>query len=389
MTAMAPVMRAPAAVAALIVVSAFAVASGEAPHATDDETAAPLVIIGGTLVDGTGGQPFSGSVIVIQDGQIQTVATVAAGSIPIDGRRIEAHGTWIIPGLIDMHVHDYEWMDTLFLRHGVTTVRDVGNDLDRILELRRLSRSHDAKGPRVFTCGPLIDGPLPRHGTELSVSVSTEAEARAVARQLVGRGVDCLKVYEQLTPALVLAIADEAQRAGIPVAAHLRDTPAVVALEAGVKSLEHASGFAACDERAAADVARVLLARNAYIVPTLAVLDPIGPRLPCLKRFVGRLRQLDGRVVAGSDTANSRPRPGALLHRELELLVEAGLSPKDALMAATSTAAGLLAQRASRGTIQPGKTADLVILRGDPLKSIAETQSVDVVIREGRVVWKR
>jgi imidazolonepropionase-like amidohydrolase len=288
-----------------------------------------------------------------------------------------------------MHVHYYEWMDQLFLRHGITTVRDVGNNLGRILELRQQSRTRDAMRPRIFACGPLIDGPLPRHGTGISVSVSTEAEAREVARQLVARGVDCLKVYEQLTPGFVRAIADEAQRAGVPVTAHLRDTPAVLALEAGVKGLEHALGFSACDERAGAEVARLLVARNAYVVPTLVVLDPVGPRLPCLKRFVGRLKQLGGHVVAGSDTANLRPRPGVLLHRELELLVEAGLTSQEALMAATSTAAGLLGQRASLGTIEPGKTADLVILRGDPLTSIAETQSVDIVIRDGRVVWKR
>ena len=367
----------------------LAVAPGEAPLAVDGETAVPLVISGGTLVDGTGRAPLSDSVIVIQGSQIVTVATVGAGSIPLAGRRIEAHGKWIIPGLIDMHVHYYEWMDQLFLRHGVTTVRDVGNNLDRILELRRQSRSRDVLRPHIFACGPLIDGPLPRHGTGISVSVSTEAEAREVARELVARGVDCLKVYEQLTPGLVQAIADEAQRAGIPVTAHLRDTTAVAALEAGVRGLEHALGFATCDERAGAEVARRLIARNAYVVPTLVVLDPVGPRLPCLKRFVGRLRQLGGRVVAGSDTANLRPRPGVWLHRELELLVDAGLSSQEALMAATSTAAGLLGQSASLGTIQPGKTADLVILRGDPLKSIAETQSVDVVIREGRAVWKR
>lgn len=382
-------MRTPRAVVALIVIGSFVLAPPGTPAATEGETAAPLVISGGTLVDGTGRQALSDPVIVIQDGQIVTVTTAGAASGPVDVRRLDTHGKWIIPGLIDMHVHYYEWMDQLFLRHGVTTVRDVGSNLDRILELRRQSRSRDARRPRIFACGPLIDGPLPRHGTEISVSVSTEGEARHVARHLLARGVDCLKVYEQLTPRLVQAIADEAQRAGIPVTAHLRDTTAVAALEAGVKGLEHALGFDACDERTGTEVARLVIARNAYVVPTLAILDRAGPRLQCLKRFVGRLRQLGGRVVAGSDTANLRPMPGVLLHRELGVLVEAGLSSQDALMAATSTAAGLLGQAASLGTIEPGKTADLVILSGDPLKSIAETQNIDAVVREGRVVWKR
>jgi len=366
----------------------LAVAVGNAPPAGDAQAAAPLLITGGTLVDGTGREPLSNPTIVIRDGRIVTV-TARAPDIPANGRRLDTHGKWIIPGLIDAHVHYYEWMDRDFLRHGVTTVRDVGNNLDGILELRRHSRSPDGMRPRIFACGPLIDGPLPRHGAAISVSVSTEAEARDVARRLIARGVDCLKVYEQLTPGLVRAVAEEAQRAGIPVTAHLRDTTAVTALEAGVTGLEHALGFAACDEAAGAAVARVVVARNAYVVPTLVVLDPTGPRLPCLKRFVGRLRQAGGRVVAGSDTANLRPRPGVLLHRELELLVDAGLSPHDALMAATKTAAGLLGQSADLGTVEPGKIADLVIVRGDPLKSIAETQSIETVIRDGRVVWTR
>lgn len=371
-------MRVPAAALALLAVGAIAAAAGEPP----------LAIVGGTLVDGTGRTPLADPVIVIQDGRIARVTT-ATEPLPADTRRLEARGKWIIPGLIDAHVHYNEWMGEPFIRLGVTTVRDVGNDLERILELRRQSRGPDAKGPRVFTCGPLIDGPLPRHGTGISVSVSTEAEAREAARRLIAQGVDCLKVYEQLTPDRVRAVAEEGRRAGIPVTAHLRDTPASTALEAGVSGLEHALGFEACDERAGDDVARLVVARDAYVVPTLTVLDPLRRRLPCLKRFVGRLQQAGGRVVAGSDTANLRPRPGTWLHRELELLVEAGLSPHEALMSATSVAAGLLGQRANLGTIEPGQLADLVIVRGDPLRSIAAAQSIDVVIRDGRVVWTK
>jgi imidazolonepropionase-like amidohydrolase len=281
-------------------------------------------------------------------------------------------------------------MDEAFLRHGVTTVRDVGADLDRILELRRESRRGDSRRPRIFTCGPLIDGPAPRHGSVISVSVSTEEEAREMARRLIARGVDCLKVYEQLTPRLVQAIVQEARPAGIPVTAHLRDTPAVTALAAGVTALEHAFGFDACDEREAADVARVVVEKNAYVVPTLAITAEVNAsRLPCLKRFVGRLQKLGGRVVAGTDTARTRPMAGTGLHRELDLLVEAGLSPLEALMAATATAAELLGAGKTLGTIETGKTADLVLLDADPVISIDAVRRIAHVVREGRVVWPR
>ena len=191
-----------------------ALALGAAALAEAGETAASLVIVGGTVIDGTGRPPLPDGVIVVRDGKFVSVTSAGTGSVPTAARRIDAVGKWIIPGLIDMHVHYHEWMDEPFLRHGVTTVRDVGANLERILTLRRESRADDSRKPRIFACGPLIDGPLPRHGPWISESVATEEEARDVARRLLARGVDCLKVYEQLTPPLVRAVAQEAQRAG-------------------------------------------------------------------------------------------------------------------------------------------------------------------------------
>ena len=116
---------------------------------------------------------------------------------------------------------------------------------------------------------------------------------------------------------------------------------------------------------------------------------PAARRLACLKRFVGRLDAAGGRVVAGSDTSNAYVIPGASLHRELELLVEAGLSPRDALAAATRTAAAFLGHSQSLGTLTVGKTADLLVLGADPLASIAALRQIELVVRDGRVAWRR
>src|SRR5262249_22763067 len=156
--------------------------------------------------------------------------------VPPGSAEIDARGKWIIPGLIDMHVH-YQpgWMDPLFIRHGVTTVRDVGSGLEWTLRFREESRQSGAPRPRLFTCGPLIDGRGPRHGTGISVSVETAEQASTAARKLLDRGVDCLKVYEQLTPPLVDAVVRAAAPRDIPVTAHLRDTPALTAIALGVR----------------------------------------------------------------------------------------------------------------------------------------------------------
>ena len=185
-----------------------------------------------------------------------------------------------------------------------------------------------------------------------------------------------------------------------------------------------------CDERQESEVARLVVERGAYLVPTLALLDRLSRlrspeiqltpllsavpverrirwdgiaasaseertqavtwRLACLKRFLGRLAPAArARVVAGSDTSNAFVVPGISLHRELELLVDSGFSPMEALLAATRTAADFLGQASALGTVEPGKAADLVVLARDPLVSITATQDVEVVIRAGQVVWKR
>ena len=410
---------------ALLLVAGPARALAASPAPT--ETATTVVVTGATLIDGTGREPLTDATIVMRAGKISAV-TPGSGAAPVGAERIDARGKWIVPGLIDMHVHYHAgWMDALFLRHGITTVRDVGSGLDSILELREDSRQSGVARPRLFACGPLIDGRSPRHGRGISVSVTTVDEARAAARRLLDGGVDCLKVYEQLTPPLVEAIVREAEPARVPVTAHLRDTTALAAIELGVRGLEHALGFDPCDEPLAREVAARVVERGVYVVPTLMILEQIARfrspeletipfigdipagrrrywraaaagatderidyaarRLACIKPFVRQVQRAGGLVVAGSDTSNPYVVPGASLHRELELLVEAGLAPGEALAAATRTAAAFLGQTRALGTVEVGKAADLVVLGADPARSIGAIRQVDLVIRDGRVVW--
>jgi imidazolonepropionase-like amidohydrolase len=371
--------------------------------------------------------------IVVAGERIQAIGSRHDVDIPPGAHVIDARGQSIIPGLIDMHVHYRDWMEPLFLQHGVTTVRDVGNNLDVILTRRRWSQQPGANQPRIFACGPLIDGPNPRWGAWISRAVTTPEEARAVARELLERRVDCLKAYEQLKPPQLQALVQEATPYGVPVTAHLGQTTAADAMALGVRALEHASGvdYHTTTSEELQALARLVASTRVFLVPTLVLheqlsrllspeirQDPLLPQVPVQQfgwweapygvgrwtealaarhrnllarnqAWIAEVAKAGGRIVAGSDTPNPYVLPGAGLQRELELLVAAGLTPLQAITAATRTAAELLGQEARLGTLAAGKVADLVILRGNPAADIRQIREVEQVWRDGHVVWPR
>jgi imidazolonepropionase-like amidohydrolase len=233
--------------------------------------------------------------VVVSGRRIALVQPGGTSGGPRGAREIDAAGRTLLPGLIDAHVHVTPWSIPLFLRYGVTTVRDLHNDPQYVLPLAR----EDAPDrPRVVAAGALLDGP----GSfwKNALLVSSVADVRAAVRRQIEAGAGVIKVYTRLHAALIAATVQEARARGIPVAAHLGKADAVQAAAAGVTSLEHLSGVAdaASDDRdrlrAAHDdflggwtaferewprlkpdalgrVARTLVDRGVTIVPTLAL----------------------------------------------------------------------------------------------------------------------
>lgn len=417
-----------------------------APAASDPGDASRLLVLTGRLVDGTGAPAVEDGIVVVEGDRIRCAGTRAECPAPAGARVIDAEGGTILPGLVDLHVHARPHYLSLFLPAGVTSVRDLNNDFEMIDTLRAAGPR-----PRIFASGPLLDGEgsvIARMGGRV-LPAATPEEARASVDTLVARGASVVKLYEKIPPAAFAAAAGRAREVGIPTATDLgiqltrgltdAEVDALQALEAGVSSIEHSSGFALAYRRLGGDparlpldpalvdsLARALVRSGATLVPTLvtawsfasdslpdvrdlpsAALLPEGMTewwagmhggttpeqrararadLELSRALVRRVVEMGGRVGAGSDVpAGPMVVPGGSLHRELELLVEAGLTPLQAIRAATGEAGALLG-RPELGTLTAGSLADVLVVGGDPARDVRATRDVRWVVLGGEVV---
>ena len=382
-----------------------------------------------TIVDVTNGRLQSRKTIVIEGNRIARIdnasdATHAAATL--DGT-----GMFVIPGLWDMHVHAYFTNDTarfhttnevmlpLFIVNGVTGVRDLGSNLEATLAARDSVAAHQLIGPRMLVSGPMLDGPTTRYAA--AIKVANADEARAAVRMLKQRGVDMIKTQSLIPKDAYLALADEAVRIGIPFEGHVPNAiTGMEAITANQRSFEHLIGVRDTATSLIAELAR----KHVWQCPT--VINSVGtgadftsdPGLPFWLRqsvegwrraAVTRATESDSAARANRERATRRlglikrmhdakipflagtdaPQgydlvPGASLHRELQLFVRAGLTPLQVLQTATLNPAIFFGKTAEWGTIAPGKTADLVVLTGNPLVDIANTRAVAAVVADGR-----
>ena len=391
-----------------------------------------LVLRGGRVLLGPELEPVEDAHVVIRDGVITEAGRGI--SLPEGAAQLDVAGATLLPGLIDLHVHlgfpELERGEEMgpgqipgmvwdairhvpdarraLLAHGVTSVRSLGDEHAWVTELRRLVADGELEGPRVFAAGPVFTTPeghpIVTFGTgpdSDSVRVPQSAEHAAAMVTELAEGpsaVDCVKVIQERgdperlvmpphEPAVLDAIVGAAHDHGLPVIAHWGTAEDLAdVLEAGVDGLEHveARGLLAGWPDGALDD---LIRQGTPLTPTLAVTEVAVPddTHAHLRNRVAEFNAAGGTVVAGSDAAVPGVGFGSGLVRELELLVTAGLSPVEALQAATVRAAGVLRSQAV-GVIEPGRASDLLAVRGDPLADISAVREVQMVLRDGRVV---
>lgn len=427
-----------------------------------------LVIEGGTLIDGNGGQPVRDSVIVIRGNKIETVWRKGAGAYPAGAQVLHADGKFILPGLSDSHVHYQWWMPELFLNHGVTTAYMIAGIGSWELSQREAIARGKIPGPRLFISGQSYFGNfrpgLQRLGRD--VMDTPEKIRDGIRRRTVAMHADMSNLHRGLATEVWRAAVDESHKAGLPVVGQSigPNVWAKEAAQAGTDILEHAGGvsysimkdpskwptwgeseshsmdpspFIDMDEAKTAELIKLLVNKHVALEPDLISQGRGGlhkraaefemqdyrlllshglayvpeerrtkdlglyreaegwtpdvrekrmrgyqNELKFLKQFV----QAGGKVLAGTD-ASSWAVPGLGLLHEVEILSEeVGLTPMQAIQAATKHPAEAFRVADRVGTIEAGKLADLVVLNQDPLQDIRNLHQIEWVIKDGKVV---
>jgi imidazolonepropionase-like amidohydrolase len=397
----------------------------------------PLVLDNVRIIDGTGAPPIERGRIVIEGGRIARIGAAEAVAAPASAETLDLSGRTMIPGLIDLHFHieDDPKLALRQLGHGVTSFRDPGQWDEKFEGLRRMIASEHLPGPRIFTAGPHIDGERPAYPADAVVARDPE-EARRLAERAVREGASALKIYFRLPFASAKAVIDVCTARGIPCTAHLEVLDARELIESGLHGLEHITSlgisllppleaeayrqavladndarrdgryklfaWSDLDGPQARALYATLRARKPWLDATLAVFErrmdrpPPGTKptkVPILvegfakmKRLTRRAGQEGARLVMGGHSTVPFAARGEAPWRELELLVESGLTPIEAITAATGTAAAFLYRSDQLGALRPGLRADLVVLRGDPSRDISAVRTVERVMVDGRWV---
>lgn len=389
-----------------------------------------LILDNVAIFDGTGTGPRPGMRVEIAGGRIAEVAP-ALGSGAADSRVVALDGATLLPGLIDLHVHvvwdgsadpvatnarDGEQLTVAkaveharrTLLGGITTVRDVGSVEDIAITVAHASAQNVFAGPRIIASGQtlIMTG---GHDPFWGIMVDGVDEAvKAVRRQVyAGAGVIKLSatggVYgrasgedvgqAELSREEIEAICHEAHRFGLSVAAHAIGEEGIAnAVDGGIDTIEHGHFLT---PELAAEMAR----RGTALIPTLFVYRQIAsmPGIPAYAqekaraiverhRLAVRYAREAGVVIGAGTDAGSPLTPHPALVEELTCLVDAGLTPAEALRSATSDAAGILGMGDEIGTVAPGRTADLVAVGGDPTADLEALRDVRLVVKGGTVV---
>jgi hypothetical protein len=409
-------------------------------------TASPIrvIVVNARVFDPRTGALSPPTTVVTSGNRIHSVGADSPFSA---AELIDAKGQVLLPGLWDMHSHLGDIDGLLDIAAGITSARDLGNDSDTIVALRRQYDSGEVIGPRLVLAG-LIDGPGPFQGPTNQLA-ATEEDARKSIDFFRARGYEGIKIYSSIKPELVPFLTQYAHQHGMRVSGHIpAGMTAEKAVDAGYDEIQHANMLLlnfmpdVTDTRSTARFTEVgkraadldlqsaavrafiekLRARGIVVDPTVTIFEGLFTdrpgRIPnayatAIDRFPPQVRRgflagglpvpegMDERyrgafrkmleLIGELHRAGVTIVPGTdalagfALHRELENYVRAGIPPAEVLRMATLVPAQVMKRQKDLGTIEPGKLADFILVDGDPTVNISDIRKVTLVVKDGKV----
>jgi imidazolonepropionase-like amidohydrolase len=393
-----------------------------------------VAIINAVIIDGNGKSPIENGTIVIRDEKIESIGRNL--TIPLEAKIIDAEGQVAMPGLADMHVHltwggegfdmlGYQRRLNALLYAGVTTVLDTGGVLPFVQQIRQAIEADKIEGPHIYYVGPLIDSVDPKWPV-VSLSMASESQAEPIANYLKKNNVDAIKAYAKLHRSQIVALVRQGKKLNLPVIVDAW-------FQNGAEHLVTSglTAFAHTPRRVTDDTLKVMKDRGVQIITTRAVGGPAKQAtlrgqsflendlvknttppwmLDKARKDIARAlsdeqyvndnfseqfhkklqvnvkRIFDAGIPLIAGTDNDGLFTGEELHFELELLVDAGLTPLEAITTATKNAAMLMKDEEEWGTLEIGKRADIILVNGRPDKNISDTRNIRLVMKKGRVL---
>ena len=380
---------------------------------------------GARLFDGTGSDPVANATILVRDGRIVSVGPAASVTIPPNAERIALTGKTVIPGLINAHGHVNNTARDLntYAAYGVTTVYSLGDEKLDAFAAREAQNVPTLNRSRVFVAGPVL---APKTPEEARTMVSQNADMKANLIKI--RVDDNLGTTPKMAPEIYKTVIDESHKRGLRTAVHLfylADAKGV--LDAGADLIAHSVRDVEVDTA----LINQLKSRNICLIPTLMrevstfaydttpdffndplfskyadpkwvadIKDPAAQAkvkasesarrykaaLEVANRNLKKLSDAGVTIAMGTDTGPVGRFQGYFELMELEMMVKAGLTPKQALVAATKNAANCQKIDADLGTLEARKWADFVVLNADPLANISAVRQIDSVYIAGNKV---
>ncbi len=401
----------------------------------------PIAIVHGTLIDGLGGAPLENATIVLRGKLIEYAGPAGGMTVPQGAQVIDATGKSVMPGLTDLHVHvqgawdgtsndylGYQRYMNSFLYAGVTTIMDMANSQPFILQLRQEQAAGRVLGPRIYSVGALLDAADPAW-PDSSYALSSIDQVDNFVQRQKRANVDMIKVYVNLSDQMLRRITASAKKQGLRVVIdqwERNGSPDLV--KTGISGFAHAP-----TRKMHYEDIQFIKENNVFVMTTLTVVESSARRrlrdlsflhepliadttppwflteltdfatkpqtdeekketsqglaeLDEAKRNVKKLLDAGVLLTAGTDAVYPGVFQGEGIHRELELLVESGFTPLQAIRAATYNAALVMKAESEWGSLQPGRRANVLIIAGRPAERIADTHKVETVILDGKIL---